>query len=82
MHWKLVILLIFILYEPIAALNFRQKKPNDFGLVISDYKMPSMNGCELCVKLREINPSINFIIISADDYVSSSKDNFKLVRKP
>ena len=34
------------------------------------------------VKLREINPSINFILISAYDYVSSSKDNFKLVRKP
>jgi two-component SAPR family response regulator len=82
MRWKLLVLLIFILYETIAALNFVQKKPNDFGFVISDYKMLGMNGCEFCVKLREINPSVNFIIISAYDYVSSSKDNFKLGRKP
>ena len=68
--------------ESIAAFNFIKKKPNDFGLVISDYKMPAMNGCKLCDKLQAINPNISFIIISAYDYVSSSTDNFTLVRKP
>lgn len=44
--------------------------------------MPSMNGCDLCIKLREFNPDLNFIIISAYDYIPSDTSSFKLVKKP
>lgn len=35
-----------------------------FDLVVTDFKMPRMNGVELIVRLRKINPAIPVILIS------------------
>jgi len=37
--------------DSITALNHIQENAEEFGLVISDYRMPQMNGYELCKKL-------------------------------
>lgn len=35
-----------------------------FDLVITDYKMPKMNGIEFIAKLRKLHPSVSVILIS------------------
>lgn len=47
---------------PKQALTLFRKSP--FDLVITDYKMPEMNGVELIVLLREKNPELPIILLS------------------
>ena len=35
-----------------------------FDLVVTDYKMPRMNGIELIAKLRELSPELPIVLIS------------------
>ena len=46
-----------------AALALFHEKP--FSLVLTDHKMPGMTGDELLFKLREINPLVRSIMITA-----------------
>jgi CheY-like chemotaxis protein len=41
--------------DSIAALNHIQRNPEEFGLVISDYRMPQMTGYDICTKLIHLN---------------------------
>ena len=40
-------------------------KLNSFDIVISDVKMPKMNGVKLSTEIKELNPEQNIIIVSA-----------------
>ena len=51
--------------------------------MISDYRMPYLNGCELGTKVRELDGNIKVILISAYDSIEEdNKLNFELLRKP
>lgn len=47
---------------PKQALSLFRK--SEFDLVVTDYKMPEMNGVELIVALREKAPSLPVILVS------------------
>ncbi len=49
--------------------------------MISDYRMPNLNGCELCTKIKELNENIKVILSSAYDSIEDNKLNFEL-RQP
>ena len=68
--------------DAIAALNHIQDNPEEFGLVISDYRMPQMNGYELCTKLIEFNPNLKVILISAYDLLERDNAKFTFLHKP
>lgn len=68
--------------DSIAALNHIQDNPEEFGLVISDYRMPQMNGYELCTKLIEFNPNLKVILISAYDLLERDNAKFTFLHKP
>lgn len=53
----------FCVHSGSEALNFLEQEPCD--LVISDFKMPDLNGLELLKELRSKNSTIFFIMISA-----------------
>jgi len=53
------------------ALDFYQNN-RDFDIVISDIKMPGIDGLELTEEIKKINPNQNVIIVSA----YSEMDNF------
>ena len=74
--------------SPISALsNFR---PDEFGLLILDIRMPVMNGFELFKKIKEIDNRVRACFITAyEDYREEFKESFAMldeakyfIRKP
>ena len=51
--------------DPLLAFEHFQNNSKDFALVISDIRMPSMNGYELIRKIKAERPTIKTILISA-----------------
>jgi len=49
--------------DPFTALDMIKAEP--YALVLSDIRMPGMNGMELMKKAKDINPDINFIMVTA-----------------
>ena len=70
--------------NPVVALEHLLNNPNSYELVISDYRMPYLNGYELGTKVKELNGNIKVIIISAYDSIedNNNKLNFEFLRKP
>ena len=68
--------------DPIVALEHLLNNPNKYELLISDYRMPNLNGCELGTKIKELNENIKVILISAYNNIEDNKLNFELLKKP
>ena len=58
----------------------------DYSLIISDYRMPTMDGIELLTKVKAINSSVKTILISAldidDKLFEECKCIDKILQKP
>ena len=68
--------------NPLMALDYIHKHPYEFDLIIIDYKMSPMQGCELSNKISIINPNIKMVIITAYDNVINNDLNLEIVKKP
>jgi DNA-binding NtrC family response regulator len=66
--------------NPLSALsNF---KPNEFGLLILDIRMPVMNGFELFKKIKEIDNKAEACFITAyEDYREEFKESFPMLNE-
>ena len=53
----------------------------DYSLIISDYRMPTMDGIELLKKVKAINSSVKTILISAFDIDDKLFEECKCVDK-
>jgi DNA-binding NtrC family response regulator len=73
---------VCVFTDPIQAYNHIQKNPNDYGLILSDYRMPVMNGNELCTKLMRINSGFKVILMSAYENIVEDISKFIFMRKP
>ena len=49
-------------------------KQNDYGLVISDLKMPKMDGYEMLEKISEIDKEVALIVMSAINSMEETRD--------
>jgi DNA-binding NtrC family response regulator len=47
-----------------ALEHFKQNQSN-YGLILSDFRMPNIDGMELLKKVKTINPSVKTVLISA-----------------
>jgi two-component system, cell cycle sensor histidine kinase and response regulator CckA len=48
----------------LKALELVKSKPEDFDLVITDFRMPNLKGSELAAKIKEINKAVKVILIT------------------
>ena len=68
--------------DPIQAYKHIQKNPNDYSLILSDYRMPVINGNELFTKLMRINSEFKVILMSAYENIEDDISKFTFMRKP
>jgi len=64
------------------AFNTLEKEIEKYGLILSDFRMPNLNGYDLCTKLRKLNPELEVILISAYDTIEYDTSKFTVVKKP
>ena len=68
--------------DPIQAFNTLEKKIQEYGLILSDFRMPNLNGYELCSRLILLNPKLEVILMSAYDIMECDTSKFTIVKKP
>jgi len=51
--------------DPISAFKHVKHTPKKYSLLITDYHMNKLNGCDLGIKIKELNNSIEVILISS-----------------
>ena len=73
---------VCVFTDPIQAFNTLEKKIQEYGLILSDFRMPNLNGYELCTKLILLNPELEVILMSAYDTIGCDTSKFTIVKKP
>ena len=53
--------------DPFLALGHFQLNSEDYTIVLSDIRMPGMNGFEFVQKIREVKPKIKVLLMTAFD---------------
>jgi DNA-binding NtrC family response regulator len=66
---------VFGFTNPLKALEHYKKNYDQYGMVISDIRMPEMNGFDLVKNLKKINTNIIIILMSAYDNIDYSQLN-------
>lgn len=51
--------------NPAAALDHFRQNPKAYQVVVSDIRMPAMNGFELSRQIRTLNPDIKIILMTS-----------------
>ena len=58
---------LFGFTNPFLALEHLQMNFKDYGIILSDIRMPGMNGFEFVKKSREIKPEVKVLLMTAFD---------------
>ena len=68
----------------IEAYEYYKKNVNEIDVVISDMRMPNMNGMQLYKKLINVNPKLLFIMLSGfiDEITLEENENTMVLAKP
>ena len=51
--------------DPVLALKYFKETSNKHSLIITDLRMPGLNGLELAKKVRELNINIRIFLMTA-----------------
>ena len=77
---------VFAFTDPLLALEHFQTNHQNYMIIISDYRMPSMTGIELLSKIKDVNPAVTRIMMSAfeiqDELFEECKCVDKFLQKP
>ena len=77
---------VFAFTDPLLAFEHFQTNHQNYRVVISDYRMPSMTGMELLSKIKNVNPAVTTIMMSAfeiqDELFQECKSVDKFLQKP
>ena len=77
---------VFVFTDLSLALEHFKANHPDYKVVISDYRMPTMTGMELLSKIKDVNPAVTRIMMSAfeiqDDLFNECNCVDKFLQKP
>ena len=68
--------------NPIFFLDYLREHPDGFDLIIIDYRMSPMQGCEISSNISAINPKIKVVLLTAYDEIENNSLNLEIVKKP
>ena len=60
--------------DPLSAFEHYRQNYDKYSLVITDWKMPNLDGIQLAKKIREYNNTVNILLITAFCTDESFKD--------
>ena len=66
----------------ISFVRYLRTNQDKFVLILIDYKMPQMTGCELANQIIKINPNIKMILMTAANDILNNNLNLELIHKP
>ena len=72
---------VFAFTDPLLALEHFQTNHQNYRVVVSDYRMPTMTGMELLSKIKDVNPAITRIMMSAFEIQDELFQEYKCVDK-
>lgn len=72
---------VFAFTDPSLALEHFQMNHQNYRVVISDYRMPTMTGMELLSKIKVVNPAVTRIMMSAFEIQDELFQEYKCVDK-
>jgi DNA-binding NtrC family response regulator len=53
--------------NPLEALSIFEHNSHNYDLILSDVRMPEINGIDLIKKMKNINDNVTFVLMSAFD---------------
>jgi DNA-binding NtrC family response regulator len=68
--------------KPSSFVEYLRIHKDEIDLILIDYKLPQMTGCDLAKKIAEIDPRIKMIVITAYNDIVNNTLNLELIRKP
>ena len=68
--------------DPLLAYEYIRDNPDKYSLIITDYRMPLMDGLFFATKLAEINKKLNMIIMMSDHDDIKCNYKFNIIKKP
>ena len=69
------------LHRTNVGLTTLEVNQSSYRIIISDYRMPAMNGIEMLSRIKEINPTIVRVIMSAFEIEDKIFEQFNCVDK-
>ena len=71
---------VFAFTDPLLALEHFRINQKDYSLIISDIRMPTMNGFEFVREARKINPMVKIVLMTA--FEIDDKEFARVLPKP
>jgi DNA-binding NtrC family response regulator len=68
--------------DPLLAYEHIRDNPDKYSLIITDYRMPLMDGLFFATNLADINRKLNIIIMVSDHDDIKCNYKFNIIKKP